>query len=110
MEKETRSVKFSEQFYLDIAEIFLYGYETFGKVQASIYEERIYALVDKLDLLYSMYGECRYIPTKSRMYRNIILESHLIIYRITPNRIEVLRVLHSHSSIYKIRSARSVKI
>jgi hypothetical protein len=42
MEKESRSLKFSEQFYLDIADIYLYGYETFGQVQANIYEERIY--------------------------------------------------------------------
>ena len=110
MEKEQRPVAFSEQFYIDIADIYLYGYETFGEMQANIYEERIYTLVENLSQLYEMYPECRHIQTKSRMYRNIILGSHLIIYRITPERVEVLKAISSRMSITKIRGARSIKI
>ena len=33
--------------------------------------------------------------TKSLMYRNIILDSHLIVYRITDCRIEVLDIIHA---------------
>jgi plasmid stabilization system protein ParE len=110
MEKEQKPVAFSEQFYVDIANIYLYGYETFGEMQANIYEERIYTLVGNLGQVYEMYPECRHILTKSRMYRNIILGSHLIIYRITPQRIEVLKVISSRMSVTKIRSTRSIKI
>jgi plasmid stabilization system protein ParE len=44
------------------------------------------------------------------MYRNIILDAHLIIYRITDERIEVLDILHSASSISKIRQIRNVRL
>jgi toxin ParE1/3/4 len=65
-----------------------------------------YALND----FYLMYPECRHIPTKGRIYRNIILESHLIIYRVKSERIEVLGVIHSQSSISRIRTVRKIKI
>jgi hypothetical protein len=66
--------------------------------------------VEKLDSNYTVYPECRHIPTKSRMYRNIILDAHLIIYRITDRRIEVLDVIHAASSITKIRRIRQIRL
>jgi hypothetical protein len=42
--------------------------------------------------------------------RNIILDAHLIIYRITIKQIEVLDIIHSASSIHKIRSSRSIRL
>ena len=59
---------------------------------------------------YLTYSECRHIPTKSQMYRNIILDAHLIIYRITSKRIEVLDIIHTASSIGKIRSTRKIQL
>jgi plasmid stabilization system protein ParE len=44
------------------------------------------------------------------MYRNIILDAHLIVYRITNERIEVLNIFHSASSIRKIRGARNIRL
>jgi hypothetical protein len=44
------------------------------------------------------------------MYRNIILDAHLIVYRITDRRIEVLDILHAASSIRKIRGVRNIRI
>ena len=109
MEKEQKPVAFSEQFYVDIANIYLYSFETFGQIQANIYEAQIYTLVENLGKLYEMYPECRHILTKSRIYRNIILGSHLIIYRITPQRIEVLKVVSSRMSIKKTEEQEVLK-
>jgi hypothetical protein len=44
------------------------------------------------------------------MYRNIILDAHLIIYRITDTRIEVLDIIHSASSTGKIRAVRNIRL
>jgi len=44
------------------------------------------------------------------MYRNIILDAHLIIYRITNERVEVLDIIHSASSIRKIRGVRKIRL
>ena len=84
--------------------------ETFGLRQAQIYENEIWKLVHGLSYNWLLFSEYRFLPTKSKMYRCIILEAHIIIYRIKLEKIEVLRILHSHSSITKIRSARSIKL
>jgi toxin ParE1/3/4 len=111
MEKTTeKPVTYSQQYALDSDTIFEYGVETFGEIQAINYEDFIDKLTKELNLNYLAYPECRHIPTQSRMYRNIILDSHLIIYRIGYEKIEVLRILHSHSSINKIKGTRHIKI
>lgn len=110
VEIEGKEVKASLAFESDIADIFEYGEETFGYVAAKMFIGEIYNHVWNLDRMYMFYPECRHLPTKSKMYRNIILGSYLIIYRITPTRIEVLKAISSRMSISKIRGARSVKI
>jgi len=90
--------------------IYNYGVETFGYFQAERYSQKIDEVLETLPRFYTAYPECRYITTKSRMYRNIILDSHLIIYRITEQRIEVLDIIHSASSIRKIRATRSIRL
>jgi len=84
-----------EQFHEDLKNIFRYGIETFGNSSALQFYENIERLVDNLETAYAMYPECRFLVTKNKIYRNIILESYLIIYRITSDKIEVLRVFHS---------------
>jgi len=74
--------------------------EEFNESRESIYEYT----------LDTFYPECRHLATKSRMYRNIILDAHLIIYRITDVRIEVLDIIHSASSIGKIRNTRKIRL
>lgn len=64
---------------------FVEGIERFGMFQARKYLEHILNTVEKLENDYPYYPECRHLTTKSRMYRNIILDSHLIIYRTPRN-------------------------
>lgn len=105
-----RPVVYSFQYVIDTDNIFNYGKEIFGENQALKYESIIDKITTELAQSYWMYPECRYIPTKGHLYRNVILESHLIIYRIKTERIEVLRVIHSQSSIRHKRSVRNIKI
>jgi toxin ParE1/3/4 len=111
MEEEKKlPVKVSEVFNLDLDDIYQYGIDTFGIRQAELYENEIWKLVDGLSSNWPLFSECRHLPTKSKMYRWIILESHLIIYRITDKEIQVLRIVHSRRCITKIKAARSVKL
>ena len=89
---------------------FVEGIERFGMFQARKYLEHILNTVEKLENDYPYYPECRHLTTKSRMYRNIILDSHLIIYRITEERIEVLDIFHSASSMRKIKKTKNIHI
>jgi plasmid stabilization system protein ParE len=103
-------VKLSKEFNLDLDDIYQYGVETFGLKQTQIYEDEIWRLVEGLSHNYLVFPECRYLPTKSKIYRWIILDSHLIIYRITNIQIEALRILHSKRSISKIKNSRKIRM
>ncbi|MBV5348185.1 type II toxin-antitoxin system RelE/ParE family toxin [bacterium] len=103
METQERSVVLSPVAEKDIQDIYVYGYETFGKTAAESFKAELLFLIRTLKNLYEMYPECRYLRTKSQIYRNIILGSYLVIFRITSERIEVLKVVSSRISVSKIK-------
>jgi toxin ParE1/3/4 len=103
-------VRISKEFNIDLDDIYQYGIETFGLRQVQIYENEIWQLVDSLSHNYLLFPECRHLPTKSKMYRWIILDAHLIIYRITESEIQVLRIIHEKRSITNIKAIRSVRL
>jgi len=105
-----KSTKVSDEFEISRNHIYDYSVETFGYVQAERYQRKVSKALLMLSNYYLAYPECRYIATKSQMYRNIVLDKHLIIYRITEQRIEVLDIVHSASSIGKIRDTRKIHI
>jgi plasmid stabilization system protein ParE len=105
-----KPVEVSDDFKAHSKEIYDYSLETFGYFQTERYMNKIEKAVDTLPCNYTAHTPCRHIPTKSHMYRNIILDSHLIIYRIKADRIEVLDIVHSASSISKIRRTRKIKL
>ena len=108
-EIEIKEVVASKMVDSDLEEIYDYSVDTFGERKAKEYVNHLYHIILSLDRRYLMYPECRQLPTKGKIYRRIIFESHMIIYRIA-ERVEVLRVFHSASSNRKIKSARTVKI
>ena len=111
MEEEKKlPVNVSEVFNLDLDDIYQYGIDTFGIRQVELYENEIWKLVENLSSNWPFFSECRHLSTKTKMYRWIILESHLIIYRITDKEIQLLRIVHSRKSITKIKASRSVKL
>ena len=105
-----KQVKVSDRFYESFEQVYDFGFEMFGYFQAEHYKQKIREPLDALSDFYTAYPECRHLTTKNRMYRNIILDAHLIIYRITNERIEVLDIIHSASSISKIRDVRKIRL
>ena len=100
----------SDKFFNSRAEVYYYGIHQFGYFQAEHYDLKIEKAIETLSCFYAAYPECRHLATKNRIYRNIILDAHLIIYRITPERIEILDIIHSASSIRKIRNIRNIRL
>lgn len=110
MGERKKTIKISIQFHDHLKIFFSYGVESFGQFQAIKYIGHIYKIVEDLERWYALYPECRYLKTKERVYRNIILDSYLIIYRINKECIEVLDIVRSESSIRKIRDVRKTKL
>jgi toxin ParE1/3/4 len=109
-ETKELQVRISKEFNLDLDDVYQYGVDTFGINQAERYENGIWQLIESLSYSYRLFPECRYLPTKSKRYRWIILDSHHIIYRISKDEVQVLRIIHSQRSISKTKSSRSVKL
>ena len=105
-----KTVEVSNQFKASRTDVYDYTFDTFGYLQAIRYRQKITDALLILPERYLSYPECRHIPTKSRMCRNIILDAHLIIYRITPQRIEVLDIIHGTMSVSKIRNVRKISL
>ena len=110
MEAKQKKVVRSSFYLYDIQDIFEYGEATFGEKAAIYFYQEIKSIVQRLETEYLLHPECRHLETKTKIYRNIILGSYLIIYRIRANRIEVLRAFHgSHSPKY-IKNVRKIKL
>ena len=111
MESEIREVKTSHLFdHRDIPAIFFYGKDTFGLKAADKFLEELFDCVTKLQTQYFLHPECRHLETKTKIYRNIIFGSYLIIYRIRAHKIEVLRAFHGSRSPREIKKVRKIKI
>lgn len=94
----------------DVPSIYDYGAATFGKRLADLFYFEIIESVRLLETQYLLHPECRHLETKSKMYRNIILGSYLIIYRIRANRIEDLRAFHGSRSPKIMKEVRKITI
>jgi toxin ParE1/3/4 len=105
-----KEIRISGQFNIDIQDIYSYGEETFGAISARNFISDIFSRIWTLDKLYLLHPECRHLPTKTKKYRNIILGTYLVIYRITNEQVEVLRIIHSHSSINNIKRIRRIRL
>lgn len=107
---KVRPIDISEEFYSSLQNVFDYGVEFFGVYQALKYENLIYEEIKRLPSRYFIHPECRHIPTKSKMYRSIMLSAHFILYRITDSQIEVLDIISYKESISHIRSRQQIKL
>jgi len=105
-----KPVELSDEFKANRTHVYDYTFDMFGYFQSERYLRLVEEALSTLYNFYLAYPECRHIPTKNHTYRNIILDAHLIIYRITETRIEVLDIIHSASSIRKIRGVRKIQV
>ena len=110
MEAKQKEVVRSSFYLYDIQDIFEYGEATFGEKAAIYFYQEIKSIVKRLETEYLLHPECRHLETKTKIYRNIILGSYLIIYRIRANRIEVLRAFHGSHSPKILKTVKKIKI
>lgn len=110
MEIQAREIAVSDMALQSLEQVYEYGIETFAYAAATVFIEELIRLIEELSENYLLHPECRYIITKSKMYRNIIHGGYFVIYRITSVRIEVLNVLHNSRGISNIKATRKIKI
>lgn len=109
VKKEKKEVEVSESFTEDLKSVYEFGEEIFGEAAAKSFVSEIYSKIWSLDQTWAHHPECRHLPTLDQRYRNIILGSYLVIYRVKKEHILVLRILHGHSNITKIKDSRKIQ-
>lgn len=109
MERKERKIVLSAFVYNDLAEIHKFGLDTFGENLASHLLKDIYQQINELNLYYLIHPECRHLPTKTHIYRNIIFGNYLIIFRVKSEKIEVLRAIRGNLNPAKIKSIKKIK-
>ena len=110
MEIEIREVVISDLAIESLENIYSYGLETFSFSSATVFIEELYSRINSLSSDYHLHPICRFIPSKTGMYPNLAHGKYLVIYRVRPERVEVLNIIHSSRSPSKIRAARKIKI
>ena len=71
--------------------------------------DAIFDTIDKIRKSPFTYKECKAIPTKTKMYRQAVCMSWLIIYKIMKNEIRVLGVIHGARRPAIIKKLRKTK-
>lgn len=110
MEKEVREVVISEVAVKSLEHIYVYGIENFAYSAATVFLEELQSRIQLLSTDFLHYPICRFLPTKTGKYRNFLHGMYLVIYRVTPARIEVLNIIHSSRRPSRMRQARKIKI
>ncbi len=88
-----------------------YNYYSFGYSIEYAEEFRIqfFDIINKILPQYNSNPECRFLPTKNKIYRNIIWKNYLIVYKITKHTIDVLCIFHTKQNPHKLKQVRKLK-
>lgn len=73
------------------------------------FKDSFVSQVDSILPFYLGHPECRFLPSKNKIYRNVIWANFLIVYKILKGNILVLGVFHSKQNPSKLKSYRRIK-
>ncbi len=107
---EAYSLRISENALQNIDDIT--GYIAYIKHQpltAIRVGDKIFHTIDRIEKNPLAFRECWEIPTKTKIYRQAVCMSWLIIYKVKASQIIILGIIHSSRRPSRIRSLRKVK-
>lgn len=71
--------------------------------------DKIFQTIDRIEKNPLAFRECWEIPTKTKIYRQAVCMSWLIIYKIKAYQIVILGIVHTSRKPSRIRSLRKIK-
>jgi plasmid stabilization system protein ParE len=71
--------------------------------------DKIFQTIDRIEKNPLAFRECWEIPTKTKIYRQAVCMSWLIIYKVKANQIVILGIIHSSRKPSRIRSLKKIK-
>ncbi len=85
---------------------YLFFLEKYSVNNAEKFRLGFFRQIEKILPLCWRHPECRFLPTKNQIYRNIIWKRYLIVYRMRKNIIEVLSLFHTSQLPGKLKKLR----
>jgi plasmid stabilization system protein ParE len=108
---KTYSLRITEHALQNIDEIT--GYIAFIRhepLNALKLGDKIFNVIDNIEKNPFSYRECEEIPTSGKIYRKAVCLSWLIIYKIKPEEVVILGVIHSSRRRSRIKALRKIKL
>ncbi len=109
MEKQTYEIIIKERARLDVLNQYTYYAENYSVRYAEKFLNGFIKQVETILPFAWGYPECRFLPTKNHIYRNIVWGNHLIVYKILKKEIWIVGVFHTKQNPDKLKLYRKVK-
>ena len=106
---EVKSVVITSYAMQTLNKEFEYHKENSSLAFANKLKNSFVELVDGLSQKYLVFPECRFLPSKNKVYRNIVWRDYLIIYKILKKEVLVLGIFHCKQNPVRLKSFRRVK-
>ncbi len=109
MENQAYEIIIKEQARLDVLNQYLFFAEEYSVQYAETFLSGFIEQVENILPFVWAFPECRFLPTKNHIYRNIVWENHLIIYKIVKFEIWVVGVFYAKQNPKKLKQYKRVK-
>lgn len=70
--------------------------------------DKIFLTIDRIEKNPLAFRECREIPTKTKIYRQAVCMSWLLIYKVKASKIVILGIIHTSRKPSRIRSLSKI--
>jgi len=98
-------IAYRPAYHISLKNVLEYSVDTFGKRVADDFKSEIRQKIERLRTMPNMCAMCRFIDSsETKVYRNIIVRSYLIIYSVTDTQVTVIDIIHSSTSPENIRN------
>ena len=103
---EKWQIEISEFAEAELAAECKYFKEHYSEKYAAAFWQNFYLQVSSILPNPLKHAECRFLPTKKKIYRNIVWGNYLIVFRIKSFRIQVLTLFHTKQHTGKLKQTR----
>lgn len=109
MENQVPEIVIKKSALADLEKEYDYYATQYSLKYAETFRSDFFNIVRGISYQPLRFPECRFLPTKRKIFRSITWNNYLIIFKLKKNLIEVLVLFHTKQHPVKIKTARKSK-
>lgn len=106
---EIKEVIITEHALQTVRDEFEYLKENVSPEFAYKFRDEFPKQVEAILPFYLKHSECRFLPARNKIYRNLVWGNYLIIYKLLEKEILILGIFHTNQNSKKLKSFRRIK-